>query len=101
MGERVSGLRVFLLGTLQLLSEGECVSCEFVDRNISNGIATVLFNKYRLTYERMGLSEIELNDINAYYEQWHGTTDEPDEKYACENDNGLQLIISLSLNEIP
>ena len=75
MSERITGLRVFLLATLYVMSKGENVSCKDIEDNLANGIATNLFYKFQSLYEECGLSESSLQPVDDYYRKWDGCVD--------------------------
>lgn len=100
MSDRILGLRVFLLATLRLLSEGKSVPFSFIENNIENGIASELYRKYENEYKECGIDLSFLSDVDEYYQKYNGDIYGDGGKYACSSGNGLQLVIALALNEL-
>lgn len=100
MNNRVLGLRVFLLATLRLLSEGKNVPFSFIESNIEKGIASELYQKYKSEYKECGIDLPSLSDVDEYYKKYNGVIYGDGGKYACSSGNGLQLVIALALNEL-
>ena len=100
MNDRMLGLRVFLLATLRLLSEGKSIPFSFIENNIEKGIASELYQKYKKEYKECGVDMSSLSDVDKYYQKYNGDIYGDGGKYACSSGNGLQLVIALALNEL-
>ena len=99
MQVKVHGLRLFLYALLQLIKDGKRESCAFVESKLSAGIASALREKYPTVFSESLSSDI-INEIDQYYKKWSGCSDGEENKYACEVQDGLYLLIKLALNEI-
>lgn len=99
-GVKITGLRVFLLILLEMVSCGETETCESVKDAFADGVATMLFKKFPSYFN--GLLDTEcLASVNEYYKRLLGCADSTEfRKYSCKKDNGLTLLIALALNEI-
>lgn len=92
-----NGMRCFLLTVLKLINEGKKESCTFIEESISNGVASVLYEKYHPAFDKTRADPTFLKEIDSYFEKnW----DDRKELYACEEQDGLALLIALVLNEI-
>lgn len=97
--KNVQGLTAFLLGVLHLISEGKKESCKFIDENISEGIATKLYEKYRRELELRAVSDAYLESIDEFFRQCDGCIDGAEYKYVGNEENsGLLLLIGLALD---
>lgn len=98
---KTHGLRVFLLTLLELEMQGKKEKCEEIERMISKGIATALYQKYTSYFEANGFHPDNIDGIDNYYKQWDGCADGKElSHYMCSEDNGIVLLIALALNEI-
>ena len=88
MNNRILGLRVFLLATLRLLSEGKSVPFSFI------------IKKFGIINVECGIDLSYLSDVDKYYKEYNGEVYGDGGKYACSSGNGLQLVIALALNEL-
>ena len=94
----IYGLKMFLLITLKLISEGVKENLEFVENSMSTGLATALFEKHKKVYEEAGIGIDQLEAIDQYYKNLVGVAEGSEEKCFCDNDDlGLQLVIGLAL----
>lgn len=98
-GGHVNGLRMFLLVVLDLILSGEQISNIYIEDNLTGGIAKVLYEKYKTTFDKLGFNPDNIEVVNEYFRQYYGVADAQEHKY-IKHDNGLALLLGLALNEI-
>lgn len=98
--EKVNGLRMFLYGVLDLIKAGKSETCSFVEENLSTGIATALYKKYNDAFYNTFNADY-ISEIDEYYKNAVGCVDgNEDRHYNCEENDGLYLLLKLTLNKI-
>jgi hypothetical protein len=97
---KVSGLRVFLLMVLHLVSTGKCESMSQIQAQLEQGnLVCYLSEKYPGDFNS---SDFDFVSVEEYYNQYIGYTEaDAYRKYCIEGENsGLLFIVALGLNEI-
>lgn len=100
MEEKINGLRMFLYGVLSLIKTGESIKYNIIEEKIGTGIASFLFFKYEKHFSKVGFNPDNLEVIDEFYKKSFGITEGQENKYDCQENDGLYLIIKLALNEV-
>ena len=100
MKEKITGLRIFLYGVLAAIKENESLSYSVVEEQLSKGIAGFLFPKYEKFFKNVGFNADNLEAIDNFYKTSCGIVDGQENKYDCQENDGLYLIIKIALNEL-
>lgn len=91
--------RIFLLGILNLINQGETVSCKEIEENLSNGIIEFLLKRYPEYFKDVHPDYH--NSISDYYRGYVGVVEQNEErKYLCPEECGLSLLIALFLDTV-
>ncbi len=94
----VSGMRMFLYAILKLIRQGKTEDSMLIQDKLSQGVASYLYQKYRIEFE--SLCPDNLEELDMYYKQWNGVSDGKLEAYECTEKDGLYLLVKLVLNDI-
>ncbi len=99
--ESVQGLRMFLCTVLDLIVQGKSETCTNMENMLSGGIASKMYESYASYFDQNGFNRDSIPQIDEYYRKWSGIADSQEmRKYGCKANDGLALIIKLTLNEI-
>lgn len=100
-GQKIPGMRLFLIVLIDLISQGETVKCTLIEEKIADGIASFVYKSFEKVFERYDFDLDNIVKIDDYFKQWSGVADEQEfRKYCCKDVEGLQLIVKLALNDI-
>jgi len=100
MKEKNTGLRMFLYGVLSAIKANESLAYNTVDEQLRNGVASFLFSKYEKHFRNVGFNGDDLEAIDNFYKMSCGIVDGQENKYDCQENDGLYLIIKIAFNEI-
>ena len=64
------------------------------------GIASILYARYPDIFSRVAFNPDKCHEIDEYYKDYAGVADGNEETYACENDDGLYLLIKLAFEKV-
>jgi len=93
----MSEIKIFLYAILDLIKNQKRENISFIEENLNNGIATVLYSKYSEYFDRLCIGKDNLLLADNYYKKYAGVADGCEGKYACEENDGLYLIVKLAL----
>ena len=93
-------MKLFLYGVLELIKNQKSESCGIIEEQMRIGVASVLYSKYSKLFNGLGFHSDKCQEIDEYYKRYVGVVDGKENKYACESNDGLYLIIKLALEEM-
>ncbi len=96
----IHGMRLFLFGVLRLIKRQHFESTVDIEREISTGVATYLYEKYTSDFVDIGFNKSNLSAVDTYYMDWNGCADGKEGKYDCNQNDGLYLLLALTLNHL-
>ena len=96
----INGLQFFIYSVIDLISRSEKITCDFVNSNLSKGIATQLVQKYPDVFENVRFQNDLLQDVDDYCKGFAGIAENYSGDYLCKQDEGLQLLLKLILNDL-
>lgn len=94
----IKDLSMFLYGVLDLIKDGKQENCSVLAERANNGIATYLVKENKSFFERNGLRPDKIHEADEFYRNYATEFDRADSVYACDENDGLFLLIKLALN---
>lgn len=95
-----SKLKEFIGVLIELISQGESLSCEQAEKFLAEGIASKLNELYSTLFEENCIQFENLSEIDEYFKNFIGIADGNEiRKYNCKESEGLQLIIKIAIND--
>lgn len=91
-------MRSFLYATLNLIKHGEKETCEELEKNVRNGVATYLSAKYKEYFTE--IPQYKIDEADNYFRDQEAEFADSDRSYDCRGDEGLYLLISIALNKL-
>ena len=81
---------------LDLIKNNELEKTVAIENKMSKGVASYLYSKYKKYFDTYYFNSESIEKIDAYYSNFIGFTEE---KYLCNENDGLFLLIKLTFDE--
>ena len=95
-----TGMRLFLYGILAMIKNNVTLPCNYISDLIPKGIARSLYHNYCAYFDNVNFDPDCIEEIDDYYKSIYGIFDGKESLYDCEVNDGLYLLIKLTLNSI-